>query len=30
MFGHLGDGNVHVNVLGEGGLEPHEGGICCP
>ena len=24
MFGHLGDGNVHVNVLGEGGLEPHE------
>ena len=25
MFGHLGDGNVHVNVLGRGGLEPDEG-----
>ena len=22
MFGHLGDGNVHVNVLGDDGLEP--------
>ena len=24
MFGHLGDGNVHVNVLGSGGNEPPE------
>lgn len=25
MFGHLGDGNVHVNVLGRMGVEPDEG-----
>ncbi|WP_419553521.1 FAD-binding oxidoreductase [Candidatus Poriferisodalis sp.] len=24
LFGHLGDGNVHVNVLGPGGAEPAE------
>ncbi len=24
LFGHLGDGNVHVNVLGPGGSEPAE------
>lgn len=24
LFGHLGDGNVHVNVLGPGGAEPSE------
>ena len=24
MFGHLGDGNVHVNILGEQGTEPSE------
>ena len=25
MFGHLGDGNVHVNILGTDGNEPDEG-----
>ena len=25
MFGHLGDGNVHVNILGADGNEPNEG-----
>ena len=25
MFGHLGDGNVHVNILGPAGAEPDEG-----
>ncbi len=25
MFGHLGDGNVHVNILGADGSEPEEG-----
>jgi len=25
MFGHLGDGNVHVNILGANGNEPDEG-----
>ena len=25
LFGHLGDGNVHVNVLGSNGAEPDEG-----
>jgi len=25
MFGHLGDGNVHVNILGPMGAEPDEG-----
>ena len=25
MFGHLGDGNVHVNILGADGDEPNEG-----
>ena len=25
MFGHLGDGNVHVNILGANGIEPYEG-----
>ena len=25
MFGHLGDGNVHVNILGANGIEPNEG-----
>ena len=24
MFGHLGDGNVHVNVMGKDGEEPSE------